>query len=135
MCVHSYISLGILSTEEDVPEAIDDTLSSITAVANGSSSDRDCPDGGEEETLPFPIPSSADHTSSIEVCVCVHVCVMEVRMWDMSYVNSLTTIWFPCRREGCNCVLPFSPVYRVQGREVWHECERISLYYTSTCKV
>ena len=74
VCVHSYYSLWILSTEDDVPEAIDDTSSSITAVANGSSSDRDSPDGGEEETLPFPVPSSADHSISIEVCVCACVC-------------------------------------------------------------
>ena len=56
-------------------------------------------------------------------------------MWDMSYVNSLKTIWLPRRREECNFILLFSPVYHVQGREVWHECELVSLYYTSTLKV
>ena len=40
------------------------------------------------------------------------------RMWDMSYVNSLETIWLPRRREEYNIILLFSPVYRVQGREV-----------------
>ena len=56
-------------------------------------------------------------------------------MWDMSYVNSLETIWLPRRREEYNFIVLFSPVYRVQGREVQHECERVSLYYTSTFKV
>ena len=56
-------------------------------------------------------------------------------MWDMSYPNSLTTIWLPRRRKGYNCILPFSSVYCVQGREVWHECELVSLYYTSTFNV
>ena len=53
----------------------------------------------------------------------------------MSYVNSLETIWLPRRREEYNFIVLFSPVYRVQGREVQHECERVSLYYTSTFKV
>ena len=43
--------------------------------------------------------------------------------------------WLPRRREVYNCILPFSPVYRVQGREVRQECECVSLYYTSTFKV
>ena len=53
----------------------------------------------------------------------------------MSYVNSLETIWLPRRREEYHFILLFFPVYRVQGREVWHECELVSLYYTSTLKV
>ena len=63
--------LGTVSVEEEVSQIIDDTFSHITAIASGSSSDRrDSPDGGEEETLPFPVPSSADHTSRTEVCGC-----------------------------------------------------------------
>ena len=63
--------LGTVSVEEEVSQIIDDTFSHITAIASGSSSDRrDSPDGGEEETLPFPVPSSADHTSHTEVCGC-----------------------------------------------------------------
>ena len=85
--MHSYISLGTLSVGEDVSEAIDDTSSSITAVANGSSSDRDSPDGGEEEILPFPIPSSADHTSSVSVCVCVCACVEVVCVDSVIYFS------------------------------------------------
>ena len=66
--------LGTVSDEEEVSQNIDDTFSHITTIADGSSSDRrDSPDGGEEETLPFPVPSSADHTSRTEVCPWVWV--------------------------------------------------------------
>ena len=61
--------LGTVSVKEEVSQIIDDTFSHITAIANGSSSDRrDSPDGGE--TLPFPVLSSADHTSPTQVCGC-----------------------------------------------------------------
>ena len=61
--------------------------------------------------------------------------VILARLWDMSYVNSLTTIWLLRRREEYNFILLLSPVYCVQGREVWHECELASLYYTPMFKV
>ena len=56
-------------------------------------------------------------------------------MWYMPYVNSLETIWLLRMREEYNFILLFSPVYRVRGREVWHKCELVSLYYTATFKV
>ena len=31
------------------------------------------------------------------------------------------------RREECNFILLFSPVYPVHGREVWHECELVCI--------
>ena len=49
----------------------------------------------------------------------------------MAYVNNVGLAKRKLLRYSC----PFSPACCVQGREVWHECEALSLYYKSTFKV
>ena len=61
-------------------------------------------------------------------------CMLDWLPQQLSLGTNRSTIWLPRRREEYNIILPFAPVYHVQEREVWHECELASLYYTSTFK-
>ena len=49
----------------------------------------------------------------------------------MAYANCVGLAKRKLLRYSC----PFSPACCVQGGKVWHECEVLSLYYTSMFKV